>query len=247
MVAAPSWVASIEISGEDKASAPVDILDRVLCHALDLIRRLLNAENLRKWRRSWCPFLSEESALKRLHWTWRYRHFTPEDWALVYWSDERTFQRWVGFRREWSFICPKDQPREGQYQGLPQRAKQIKQMFWAAFSGKLRRTGLIPLFGGSNSERGSVNQFVIEDLYRRLLPTLIAHEDGIFQHDNAPTHTTYIVRDALQIIGIGVLEWPPYYPDLNSIENLWALLTGRYTNYGLILFVCVITRNRRRI
>jgi transposase len=30
------------------------------------IQRLLNAENLRKWRCSWRPFLKEEHALKRL-------------------------------------------------------------------------------------------------------------------------------------------------------------------------------------
>lgn len=52
------------------------------------IQRLLNAENLRKWRCSWRPYLTEENAIKRLRWAYRYRHFTPEDWARVFWSDE---------------------------------------------------------------------------------------------------------------------------------------------------------------
>lgn len=161
------------------------------------IQRLLNAENLRKWRCSWRPLLKEEHALKRLRWAFRYRHFTPEDWARVFWSDECTVECGIGVRREWTFTCPKDQPREGQCQGLPTRGNQVKQMFWAAFSGATRRTGLIPLFGDPETERIGIIGFVIEDLYRRILPTLIVNQDCIFQHDNAPTHTAYVVQDAL--------------------------------------------------
>lgn len=50
-------------------------------------QRLLNSENLRKCRCSWRPFLKEEYTLKRLRWAIRHRHFTPDDWARVFWSD----------------------------------------------------------------------------------------------------------------------------------------------------------------
>ncbi|KAJ5578367.1 uncharacterized protein N7459_007331, partial [Penicillium hispanicum] len=79
-------------------------------------------------------------------------------------------------------------------------------MFWAIFSGSVRRTGLIPLFRDPNSEHSGVNRFVIEDLYRRVLPILMVNEDRIFQHNNAPTHTAHVVQEALAEMNIETKE-----------------------------------------
>ncbi|KAJ6000060.1 Transposable element tc3 transposase [Penicillium waksmanii] len=68
------------------------------------------------------------------------------------------------------------------------------------------------------------NRFVIEELYRRILLTLLPTGDGTFMPDNAPTYTAYFVRDALEEIKIEVMIWPPYSPDANPIENFWDLL-----------------------
>ena len=44
------------------------------------------------------------------------------------------------------------------------------------------------------------------------------------QQGNAPAHRSAETKVVLSELGLRVLEWPPYSPDLNVIEIVWAIM-----------------------
>ena len=62
---------------------------------------------------------------------------------------------------------------------------------------------------------------VLED---HMLEHFEIHQYQFFMHDGAPCHTAGVVRDFLEDHHVPLLDWPCNSPDLNPIENCWAIM-----------------------
>lgn len=70
---------------------------------------------------------------------------------------------------------------------------------------------------------GSTNtEIFIHWLKKILIPTL--KKGQIIVMDNASFHKSPVIKQLLENAGCSLLYLPPYSPDLNPIENYWAVL-----------------------
>jgi len=91
-------------------------------------------------------------------------------------------------------------------------------MFWACFS--FLKLG--PIVSLEGSVTGNVYKEVLANYAVLTLKEFSrkAKRKFIFQKDNAPVHTSKVIREFLLSQKVNVLPWPAQSSDLNLIENM---------------------------
>lgn len=202
----------------NRFSTSMQLADQFNLSARTIRRRLVN-QHLKSHTPCKDP-LTAEQKLVRVRWCREHKHTDFNKWIF---SDEATFElgelstpRQQHVRRSSTEKYAECCLLQG---GVVDRRKI---MIWGAISVE-GAVGFQVLVGNVNAHT------YIETLQEQLIPYLdnLPLQNYItttFQHDNAAPHRAACVGAFLEENGVTLAQWPPYSPDINPIEKIWALM-----------------------
>lgn len=164
--------------------------------------------------------LEEEDISRRLSFADGYANWTVDDWSYVIFSDE-THIEVFGRDRVW-VQRPTGTAYEPEYisQHMP-HSERVS--LWGCFCA--RGIGQAEIFVGKfDAEK------YVDILQHNLIQTALHfYPSGPwwFQQDNAPQHKANVSKAWFHNHGVSLIDFPPYSPDLNPIENLWNIIKQR--------------------
>ena len=160
---------------------------------------------------------------QRLSFAEGYSRWTADDWCHVLFADEKLF--WGEGHSGRVFVRRPDGSENDEQYWVQKKPHPVSVPAWACFSA--RGPGYMAMYEGSADAKRMAT------FYRDyLIPSAREHfGEGVrtwwLLHDNDSRHLSPAVRKVLHDNGITALDFPPYLPDLNPIENLWTDVQNR--------------------
>ena len=162
------------------------------------------------------PLLNAATIRKRISFAEGYSEMY---WSQVLFSDEKIFwgdgfcgQTWV--RR------PVGEAFNPVYV-MKKTAHPVKVNVWACFSAAGR--GAIAIFK-ENCNAKMMKEILVKHLFKAADRLFDPTKQWFLLHDNGSNHNNALVKEWLDSKSVRCIDFPPYSPDLNPIENLWAAL-----------------------
>lgn len=178
------------------------------------LKKCLNDGGLRSYRKAIKPTINPMIKRKRYLFALQYSKKTLAWWRKVCFSDESYFRKGT-FYYKGSCWRARDQKYD---------KKHVKIRSW---TNGLMVWGWFTHYGTGNlcPIEGKVDSDVYVDVLDEFLP---AGNDYILLQDNAPSHTSKDTHAWFRENNIkSILDFPPYSPDLNPIENVWGTVKRR--------------------
>jgi transposase len=174
------------------------------------IGKTLSKNGLKNYVACWKPFLSMKNQIKRLRFAIKYQNWTWQ-WGNVVSIDEKTVQTFANCK---VMVKRRVNERYNSDNIVSQEVQNTKN--------KVNLVGMISCAGPNMiySVPTTLNSKQFKQLMSSKVKELIG--DNTILMDNAKIHgkgITYLLQSGVKVL----VDFPPKSPDLNPIENIWAV------------------------